>query len=242
MKTVIPSLVNERKYTAHGLDSDRALTIVGHFCGLHPEYPRGTVNSIYFDTPHLSTYKEKIEGDTQKRKYRFRWYNVNGARREPTAPAFLEIKYRYGSARDKLRLTLSVDPEWIATATLDDPALVRLLYDHAGKHEDHIPLNLIPVIGISYDRHRFVCPQSGHTVCVDVNIRAGRMNPNVLPGVNPFDLNTVVCEFKSSGLDDLPWAQSLYHAGFRIRSFSKYGECINQIMHGGAPTVIRMSI
>ena len=235
-------LVNERKFTAHSLDTDRALTLVGHFCEPDPVYPRGRVNSIYFDTLHLATFKEKIEGDTTKRKYRLRWYDVPGDHPGAELTAFLEIKYRYGSARDKIRKTLPVRKDWITTCPLHDPDIVHLLYEHAAEMEDNIPLNLYPAVCISYDRHRFICRRTGITVCVDSDIRADRVSPELFPETPPFSLNTVLCEFKGPGFPDLPWAGSLYHAGFRIRSFSKYGECIHQIKHGGAPTVIRMSI
>ena len=236
------TLVNERKFTAHGLDADRALALIAHYCSPHPEYPLGRISSIYFDTPLLSTFREKIEGDTLKRKYRIRWYEEADPAPDSTTQAFLEIKYRYGSARDKLRRRFPVNAEWIRSTPLTDPGLVDLLYREAAACEDSIPLNLFPLVCISYDRHRYVCPFTGDTVCVDFNIRMTRLNPDRLPHVGPFDLNTVICEHKRAGFGTLPWARVLYHAGFRIRSFSKYGECINQILHAGAPTVIRMSI
>lgn len=236
------TLVNERKFTAHGLDVDRALALIAHHCHPHRAYPFGRISSIYFDTPLLSTFREKIEGDTLKRKYRIRWYEGTQAADDSTIQAFLEIKYRYGSARDKLRHPFKVNAEWIRSTPLTDGGLVDLLYREAACCEDNIPINLFPLVSISYDRHRYECPYTGDTVCVDCNIRMTRLNADRLPQVEPFDLNTVICEHKRAGFGTLPWARILYHAGFRIRSFSKYGECINQVLHGGAPTVIRMSI
>ena len=236
------SLINERKFTAHSLDTDRALTLIGHFCMPDPVYPVGRVNSIYYDTLQLAAFKEKFEGDTTKRKYRLRWYDVPGDAAAGNTTAFLEIKYRYGSARDKARHKLSLDYRWLTRCPLHDPALTALLRRHGPTFADHLPLDLYPAVCISYDRRRFQCSRTGIIVCVDSAIRADRVNADLFPDVPPFDLQTVVCEFKSPGFSDLPWAASLYHAGFRIRSFSKYGECIHQIKHGGAPTVIRMSI
>lgn len=235
-------LVNERKFTAHSLDTDRALTLIGHYCSPDPVYPRGTVHSIYFDTLHLACFQEKIEGDCYKRKYRLRWYDVPGEESQSSTRAFFEIKYRYGSARDKLRQEVCLPRSWIAGVPLTDPEISRRLRLQASPATDNFPLDLVPALCISYHRHRFVCNRSGLTVCVDSLIRASRINPEVFAATVPFDLQTVVCEMKSPGFVDIPWAKWLYHSGFRIRSFSKYGECINQILHGGAPTVIRMSI
>lgn len=240
-RTLDEGLVNERKFLAHSLDADRVLTLVRHYCVPHPQYPRGRVNSIYFDTSHLSAYKEKIEGDTLKRKYRLRWYDIERQKPGPQT-VFLEIKYRYGSARDKARYPLKADADWLRRTPLNDPALVALLRRYAPSCADNIPLTMQPALCIAYDRHRYVCPRTGLTVCVDSDIQATRVNPDMLQAWAPFSLNVVVCECKGYGFPEIPWATSLYHAGFRIRSFSKYGECVNQALYGGAPTVMRMSL
>ena len=236
------ALVNERKFTAHSLDADRALAIVRHFCSPDPIYPCGQVNSIYFDMPCLSCFKEKIEGDTIKRKYRLRWYNVPSGEPDQDIPAFLEVKYRYGSARDKIRNSIMVPRSMIEYAPLHSPELLSLLDCHRSGLADNIPLPIVPVVCISYMRHRYNCDRTGIVVCVDHDIRASRFNCDILPQVPLFSLNVVVCEFKGGAHVSLPWANHLYQAGFRVRSFSKYGECIHQALYGGAPTVIRMSI
>ncbi len=236
------ALVNERKFTAHSLDADRALALVRHFCVPHPDYPSGRVNSIYFDTPDLAAFKEKFDGDRLKRKYRLRWYDTGREPAKDSLTAFLEIKYRIGSARDKRRHRLQADAAWLRSAPLNDPSLVRFLRQMAPQLQDNIPLRLRPAICIVYDRHRFVCYRTGLTVCIDFCIEAVRINPDLFCASVPFGLNTVVCECKTHGFPDIPWADSLYRAGFRIRSFSKYGECVHQALHGGAPTVVRMSI
>jgi len=241
MHDTAPILVNERKFTAHILDYNRARALISHYCAPDPVYYKGTVNSIYFDTHNLSAFDEKINGDTYKRKYRLRWYDVeNVCSNEQNA--FIEIKYRYGSARDKLRKVVSADPEWLSCVDLRDSALRDFLYKHACMLDDNLPLNLYPALCITYDRLRFCCRQSGLTVCIDTNIRVNRINPDFFSSTTAMLLNVVVCEIKGHNLPMVPWADALYKAGFRLRSFSKYGECINQILHLCSPTVIRMSI
>lgn len=239
---ITASLVNERKFTAHCLDTDRALAIIGHNCALDPLHPAGVVNSVYFETPQLSAFKEKIEGDVQKRKYRLRWYNVEGVDACDELTAYLEIKYRYGSARDKARKAIRVNRSWIESASPADPEWSRLIGREAARCGENYPLNLRPALCVSYQRRRFVCRTTGLMVCVDSDIQASRINPWLFCSTAPFNLQTVVCEFKGRGFRDIPWAKLLYNAGFRIRSFSKYGECINQILLGGSPAVIRLSI
>ncbi len=234
--------VIEKKMTAHHLDETRALAIITHFCTPDPVYAAGIVNSIYFDTPHLAAFREKIEGDTLKRKYRLRWYDVPDQPDGDQTPAFLEIKYRYGAVRDKLRLRTMLPSAWLRSVSPVAPDLGCRLRELALSHDDNIPLDLFPMLCISYFRRRFRCLMTGITVCMDSAIRAHRINPRFFPESSPFQLHAMVCEYKAARIPEVPWLRQLYHAGFRLRSFSKYGECINQIQHGCAPTVIPMSI
>lgn len=234
--------VTEKKLTAHNLDEQRALAIVSHFCSPDPLYPEGRINSIYFDTANFLCFKEKIEGDNLKRKYRLRWYDTNDTDTDANCPAFLEIKFRYGSVRDKVRTQFSLPRQWLANAPLEDSSFIRTLYDLADSFPENIPLGLFPVACISYNRRRYQCSSTGVTICIDSEIRVDRINSFLFPHTFPFSIHTTVVEFKDVQLPDIYWFRHLYRAGFRLRSFSKYGECINQIHYGCAPTVIRMSI
>jgi SPX domain protein involved in polyphosphate accumulation len=52
------------------------------------------VNNIYFDDSKKSNYCDNIEGNTNRKKYRIRWYNtVNKF-------ANFEIKNKYGETGD----------------------------------------------------------------------------------------------------------------------------------------------
>ncbi|WP_084185011.1 VTC domain-containing protein [Desulfonatronum thiodismutans] len=227
-------LTNERKFVALNHKLDYALAIFHQHCLLDPTYPLDTIHSIYYDTPRLSSYWEKIEGDHIKRKVRLRWYG-NTASDQISRKAYIEIKYRIGSARDKVRHSLDIDYDWFPAAPLHDPRYVQLLYDEARSANLPIPPDLFPVIQISYHRWRFICPVTLMRVCVDIDIVASRTNRDFLPGFSYVLANIpiVVCEFKSQGLIELPWVKDLYDAGFRLRSFSKYGDCMNFILMGG---------
>lgn len=51
------------------------------------------VNSIYFDTPSLRNYRDSIEGEAHRLKYRIRWY---GDLQGPVTAPRLEIKEKFG--------------------------------------------------------------------------------------------------------------------------------------------------
>ena len=155
---------------------------------------------------------------------------------------FVEIKYRYGSARDKIRRKINLPMSELVNRHLEESYFPNLLRQAARDVPDNIPVHLEPVVCITYERFRFECPMTGASVCIDGNIRAGRANARIFPLPVPVDLNVVLCEIKHPGLVEPEWMHALYHAGFRIRSFSKYGEIVNNLLLAGAPTVIRMSI
>jgi len=60
------------------------------------------VNSLYFDTPSLSLYRESVEGHKNRYKLRIRFYNETSA-----GPVFLEIKKRTTETIHKLRAAVS---------------------------------------------------------------------------------------------------------------------------------------
>ena len=228
-------IIRERKFTASREMEERARSIFDLHCFADSSHPKGYISSIYYDTYHLKHYYEKIEGDNLKRKFRVRWYDDEFCRPDDTVSAFIEIKYRIGAGRRKVRHKISVPKNIIASAPLEDGRLLDLLYDHSHQVGDLIPLDLLPVVCISYERRRYVCKRTGGGVCIDVNIRGSRFNSNIFCAANTVRSNMIVCEFKDPGLYDLPLAEELYHAGFKLRSFSKYGECVSQILLGGAP-------
>ncbi len=229
-------LIGELKYVGNETLADYAIALLESGCLPDPEFPLGQINSIYFDTPHQSAFTDKLNGDNLKTKVRIRWYGTH-SEHSPAEdiPAFLEIKHRIGSARMKNRRPVSAPARWIREVPLDDPSLSAFLYRHIGLFDEALPPRLIPSICITYERRRYVCPRTGSRLAVDRHIRAGRINPAMLPTVTGVRLNWALCEFKSHGGTPPPWGFALYRAGFRLRSFSKYGECMNQALNGGAP-------
>ncbi len=231
-----PGLVNEVKFVGDETLADQAMTLMDACCLPDSEFPVGHIHSIYFDSPHRYFHSEKVDGDNLKLKVRIRWYGRPGPLRDGEIPTFIEAKHRLGSARRKHRIAVPAPERWINEARLDDPALPAFLYRHAGAFGEAIPLNLIPVVCISYERRRYLCPQTGSRIAVDRRIQANRINAREFPSVSRIQVHRTVCEFKNQGKAPPSWSQALYQAGFRLRSFSKYGECLNQVLHGGAPT------
>ena len=228
-------LVNELKFVGNPAWAVDATGLLATICQPDPQYPVGHIHSIYFDTLPRDFWADKKDGDNLKQKVRIRWYGQEGLPESADIPVFIEVKNRLGSARDKSRINVSAPARWIQSTPLADPAIAAFLYQYAPTLSEPIPLSLVPVICISYIRQRYVCPLTGSRIALDTRIRAERANATQFPALRNVHLEQIVCEFKNQGKILPGWVESFYSLGFRLRSFSKFGECINQILHGGIP-------
>lgn len=229
----IPPLVRERKLVADDSHVPMALDLLATACLPDPEFPVGRIRSIYFDLPDLRFFDEKANGDNLKRKIRMRWYAPDHYAAGDMTPVFIEHKFRIGAARHKLRHRCAAAVEWITETPLSDASITDFLYQAAADMEAELPLGLVPVACIAYTRRRYVCPFTGCRVALDDDIHAERMNTQFFPQLAAVRLSRTVCEFKHVADYPPPWLHSLLCAGFRMRSFSKYGECLFPAIHGG---------
>ena len=230
-----PRLSNERKFIAPALAADLALTLLEPLLLPDGEYPVNRITSIYYETRDLLRYAEKSDGDNLKHKVRLRWYSSTDPAASRLTRAFLEVKFRVGSARHKMRHDVQLDRAWLETTALTDPRLMDVLVLAGEREKPWMAPTLVPAVCISYDRHRYRCPFTGGRVAVDRDIRIARFHPELFPLGVPLALDATVCEFKDAALVDIPWARHLYSAGFRLRSFSKFGEAIRLLQLGGTP-------
>jgi hypothetical protein len=214
-------MVCERKFAGPVELLDAALALLAHHSLPDPDFPAGTIESIYFDDEVLSAYWEKANGDMFKRKVRLRWYPEGALPAAGPIAAFLEIKGRFGAARDKRHLRFTADGALLGGAPLHAPALSRLLYAQSAALS--LPAGLTPTISIRYHRHRFVCPLSGARICLDSEIHSARVNTNRFPDSGRLDADGLVCEIKDAQRRPTTWSGDLFRLGFRARSVSKYG-------------------
>ena len=225
-----PRLVNERKFVGDRLDLPFVLGLLD--ARLLPDryHAAGRINSVYFDTPGLRAWDEKANGDNLKRKVRARWY---GRPEELGAdvPVFLELKRRIGSARNKVRIEVRAPRDLLADAPLSDPRWPALFAAHAPELGEPVGPEWAPVCRIEYDRVRYNDLENGSRVSVDWDVE-GFPNEDRFPWAAPVALDALVCEFKNRGGAPPRWSEALQGAGLRLRSFSKYGECMLRITSG----------
>ena len=227
-----PPVAVERKFTASRHRLEAAVCLLNRMAEPDPDFARGTVHSIYLDTPRLGSYAEKLNGDFLTRKVRQRWY---GAPIDGRISVFLEFKDRLGGGRRKRRRRMDWPADLLAAADLSGPALMDAVRAQAGDFAAQVPSDFLPMLGLRYERRRYICRFTGARMCLDAAIRVTQRNAQHLPGAGWPELTEIVFEFKDVGQVEIPWLGELAQAGFTGRSFSKYGECLRRVLDGGAP-------
>jgi SPX domain protein involved in polyphosphate accumulation len=198
--------------------------------GAHPE---AIIMSIYYDTPRLASYSEKLDGDHSKTKYRLRWYVPDHSPDPESYFAYLEIKSKAGDGRNKVRIRVTANRQILQTASLDHPWFMDALRQ-AGAALDHpLDAGLAPMVVIRYRRHRFVCPETLASVSLDSEITVERYNTARLTPLAPLDIPALVLEIKDQERNNPDWLFPMLESGFVRQGFSKYAECISRLMWEG---------
>lgn len=196
-------------------------------CLPDPEYPKGRVNSIYYDLRDHRLLDEKRNSDFLKTKVRLRWY-ADVYTQAALDPVFLEVKFRRGGTRRKIHVRAPFQGHRLDQMDLASPELCgieRLLAPQGVMFNEA----LHPLLCISYRRSRFIEPATRLRICVDYDISVPRTNPRMLPRIHPHPLDEAVVEVKGPA-DTLPATlHPLTAMGCRKQSFSKYLACFNRL-------------
>lgn len=85
------------------------------------------VSSQYFDSPDLTAYREKLDGERVRKKYRLRYYTRGEGEDVEISSAYMEIKHRINNTVYKERVRLRKDG---AEAILADSRQLRQINEH----------------------------------------------------------------------------------------------------------------
>ena len=201
-------------------------------CRPDDAHPTNTVSSIYYDTPDWRHLREKANGDYLKSKLRLRWYSRESARGESKyrdqSRAYAELKRKTGSQRDKQRIEVDFDADWLEETALNAAELLALPSNLVSRGFA-LSSPMVPTVLIAYCRQRYFDLRTGTRINLDNDIRVRRSNPQmILPG-RPTAVATPVIEFKGPH-DRLPHGfETLLRFGARRASFSKYLMCYRSV-------------
>jgi len=196
-------------------------------CRSDKEYPKDRVNSLYFDTADLDQYEKSAAGEFRKNKVRIRWYDSDVAGRRGM-PIYLELKSREGFASSKQRQQFyvplkSLKLENLSQGILDYSTIIETLASFKFFLENRIK----PIILISYQRYRFSELQTGMRVCLDYDIRASVVAPELGRRGREIHLESGVIEVKGASIELPVTLRYMKQLDVDWSRFSKYGGCLD---------------
>jgi hypothetical protein len=225
----------EQKFFVLPRQEALAFALLRRTCREDSLYAVGQVNSLYFDTPDLDQHQRSDAGDYSKDKVRIRWYGhepdphrVRGCERsDEPVNVWLERKSRRGFASTKQRVVLVVPASKLVFDALPQGILPRgtLMQTIAGfGFYAHAPL--VPVIAISYWRHRFVEPETGFRISIDSRIRSSMVMPGWGGGERALELPGAVIEIKGPRFEVPRSLREIAEIGSSWTRYSKYSSSL----------------
>ncbi|MCD4665197.1 MAG: VTC domain-containing protein, partial [Bacteroidales bacterium] len=155
--------VHETKFIISNNKSRQIIEWLRCSCREDPEYPAGTVSSIYYDTRNWGFLAEKNNSDYLKNKIRIRWYS-DISNKKNFEKSFIEAKFKIGNRRKKVRYLTPYSGTWLSRCRLDNPQLLEIPF-LLGKEGIVLNQSVFPVYQISYKRLRFIEPYTGFRIC-----------------------------------------------------------------------------
>lgn len=219
----------ETKYGFDNFIAGKVIAWLGARCSQDLKFPCGIVSSIYFDTRNWMYLNEKINSDYLKTKVRLRRYSGFDGKKQGTA-SFLEVKYRIGSRRKKIRI--EKDSDWLVDIPLESLDYLSIT-DALAREGILFHDKIFPVFQIRYKRRRFTDPVTGVRLSVDYDIHVPSLNRQMVKRTNPFHLDRAVFEVKGNKFELPDNLQQLTAFGCRKQSFSKFYACYNHLMQNG---------
>ena len=127
------------------------------------QYPKRKVNSIYFDNSVYSSIKENLDGVSNKKKIRLRWYGDQNKLIKP----ILEIKSKKGSETRKESLTLNKldNMNYLTSGNL------KIIVEEINKLIN-LKKAIFPILTTHYERQYFVSNQNNIRATVDTNLES----------------------------------------------------------------------
>jgi hypothetical protein len=154
----------ERKWVFSNFDFNQICIYLfrSHFF-FKEQYQNRKVNSIYFDDLNYSSIKQNLDGVSDKKKYRIRWYGDYNILRKP----IFEIKSKKGFEVQKKNCLLN-ELENYDLLKSDDLNRIKICINDKFKFKNE----LIPILSTHYLRHYFISSNNLVRATVDKNLKS----------------------------------------------------------------------
>ena len=127
------------------------------------QYQNRNVNSIYFDDLNYSSIKQNLDGVSNKKKYRIRWYGDFNILKEP----IFEIKSKKGFEVQKKNYEIS-ELENCNLLKPNDLNRIKICVNNKFRLKNE----LVPILSTHYLRHYFVSSNGLVRATVDKNLKS----------------------------------------------------------------------
>ena len=177
------------------------------------QYPKRRVNSIYFDSSNYSSIRQNLDGVSNKKKIRVRWYGEENKLIKP----LLEVKSKKGSETKK---------ESNKIKELNDLKFLDLKNLETIKNVINIKIKpkkiIYPVLSTHYDRQYFISSNGKIRATVDYNLKSIFLkNQSQLDIKKNFSFASIL-EFKYATKLDKYVRQNLKEITLRLSKNSKF--------------------
>jgi len=197
------------------------------------------VSSIYFDTPTLSDYSDKVGGFLNRKKVRARIYAQELQQSDPDAPTiWLEIKEKHDMVINKRRVAIT-PAEWIGLLESHNYAYDKIL-SRLKNPEDSIFSEFIyliasqarkPYVVVQYKRRalHYYSEKKPVRVTLDYDIRAEKNSSFCETPSENVSRDMAVIELKFT--KTLPWPIKFVIEKYNLRrdAYSKYAHSVDTI-------------
>ncbi len=202
----------ELKYLPKSIGTNDCFTIIrAHPASFRRIFPDRLINNIYLDSPNLTCFRETMDGNSSRKKYRLRWYNRNW---EGEIQSKLEVKIKENMIGSKV--TTNATPFTLPhnlSPTID-----------ALKKEGYVPQSLLPMGTNCYLRSYFGTADAKFRITVDRDLRFGSFVCGPIEPTRP--ANMIIVELKYAYEDRIEGDWVRQFLPFRRTRYSKYTEGI----------------
>ena len=177
------------------------------------QYPSRKVNSIYFDDLNFSSVRENLDGISNKKKIRVRWYGIKNKLTKPQ----LEIKSKKGAETSKKNYSINElnDLKFFDAKNLDK---INYLVNYKIKSKK----KLNPLLSTHYDRQYFISNDKKIRATVDYNLQSIFLNNlsqlNIVKNFN----KVCIMELKYPTKLDMHVREKLKNITLRLTKNSKF--------------------
>lgn len=208
----------ERKFVVNNFTFDQVEDFILKNSFLFSEiYNKRQINNIYFDDLQFSAYHQNIEGLSERKKYRLRWYgDIFGEVKKP----ILEAKIKNSSLGTKHRFNIinfKVERFFDSNAFKDIFLKSNLQDDIFNEISTQSPALIN-----SYERKYYLSKNKEFRITIDQNLSYFYVSPNVKEVLTKNQQMEIIIEIKYDSCNDNSLKEITNQFPFRLSRNSKY--------------------